>query len=123
MNRPLFTKLLIFTGLVGALIALLHFLGLLGDYPDFVWISWGFFTLVTTLVLNTASLYRKMKSPRSVVNIILSAMMIKFFLSLCLILIYFFAVKPTTALFVLPFFVLYIIFTVWETLELVKMTK
>lgn len=123
MNRPILNKLFLFSSIVGVLIAVLHFFNLVGDYPDFVWISWAFFSLITALVLHTASLYRTMKSPRSVVNVILSAMMMKFMLSLFLILIYFFVSKPPTAYFVLPFFVLYTIFTVWETGELVKMTK
>ena len=47
----------------------------------------------------------------------------KMFLSVVLIMLYYFYVEPETKLFILPFFVVYLIFTIFESYFLMKLNE
>ena len=116
-------NVLLFAAIVGACMGVLQYLQLLGTRPDFAWICFAFFTLLTFLTIYITSISVKASNKVKGTNMILGAMGIKFLFSMFLILAYILAVRPDDARFILPFFVLYILFTVIETKYLLQITK
>ncbi|MEZ4883130.1 MAG: hypothetical protein R3E32_00245 [Chitinophagales bacterium] len=113
----------LFAAIIGLGLGILHYLQLLGSNPDFAWICFVFFTILTFLTIYITSLSAKASSKVKGTTMILGAMGIKFIFSMFMILAYLLAVSPDSPRFILPFFVLYILFTVVETNYLLKITK
>lgn len=109
-----------FALLIGGILIILQVLGLLDPFVLFTWLSYAFFVILTTLTLYFASLAVKMSNPNKGLYAIFGAMGVKFILSLTLIIPYALIVKPPIT-FVIPFFILYIPFTICETNLLLKM--
>ncbi len=116
-------NVVLFAAIVGLGLGALQYLQLLGAHPDFAWICFVFFTLLTLLTIYITSISAKASNKVKGTTMILGAMGIKFLFSMFLILGYILAVRPDNARFILPFFVLYILFTVIETNYLLKITK
>lgn len=119
----IFKKVALFSVVVGLGIGALHYLQLLGSQPDFAWVCYVFFALLTFLTIYITSLATKASSKSYGTTMILGAMGVKFILSMFMILGYILVVNPENPRFVLPFFVLYILFTVVETNYLLRITK
>ena len=120
---PIFKQFTLFAAIMGIATGIFHYFQLLGAYPDFAWICYVFFTLLTFLTLYITSLSQKASTPVKGTYMILGAMGIKFLFSMFLILAYLLAVRPDNPRFILPFFILYLVFTVVETRYLLMMTK
>jgi len=114
---------LFFTAIVGLLVGVLHRFQLLGSQPDFAWVCYVFFALLTILTIYITSISTKASSKVQGTSMIIGAMGIKFLFSMMMVLSYLLAVGPENPRFILPFFPLYIVFTVVETYYLLLMTK
>lgn len=119
----LYKRIFIVSLIIGILLAALHFANLLGNDPAFVWICWGFFSLITPFVLGLASMSNKTSTAGKAVYVVLGAMALKFVFCLLMILVYILAAKPESPRFILPFFPFYIIYGVIETQYLLEMVK
>ena len=93
------------------------------DYIGFLWASWLFFIANTLLVLRLASSAEGSRSGGVGANIMLGAMFVKFFTSIIFILCYYLLIRPESMVFVVPFFVFYAIYTVYETRLLLEINR
>ncbi len=92
----------------------------LGNYPGFAWLSYGFCTLLTLLVTALTQLSRQMTQAGRSVGVALGAMGLRFLFSLLFIIGYVLFAKPADARFILPFFVLYFLYSGVETYYMAK---
>ncbi len=105
---------LFITFLCAATIGILSTQHFFDDLRFFSWISLGFFAVVsisTTWFVAGGNSKRK----GDVINYFLIAVTGKLLLSILFILIYALAVRPESKLFVVPFFVLYLIYSIMQT--------
>lgn len=117
-----YRSLFILIAVLGVSILVASVLGILkADYVNFTWLSYLFLSLISLFVVSLGGMARK-ASPNKSVSIIMGAMGLKFLFSLFVIVLYVWVSKPQSAAFVLPFFVLYAIFAVFETKALIKNT-
>jgi len=114
-------KILLYSLGIGASLGALHYFDLLGAYPSFAWVCFLFFTCQTLFIIAMAGMGERMSSPSGGVSVVLGAMGLKFLFSILMILAYLLAVKPDTMIFIIPFFILYIIYTIIETYHLLQM--
>ncbi len=114
--------ILAFSGVIAIVVAVLAHFNALGAYPSFTWTCLVFFVVQTLIVLGLASLSNNMTNAASGTNVILGAMMMKFILSLMMIVCYVLIVHPESITFIIPFFIFYMLYTFIETYYLIKMT-
>ncbi|MGB1205576.1 MAG: hypothetical protein ACPG5B_08025 [Chitinophagales bacterium] len=108
---------------IGLLLAGLHAFKLLGDTPNFVWIVYVFLSVLLFLVVGIAATSKNVESPSQSLTIVLGAMIIKFTMSLLLIIVYVVFARPENAFFIIPFFLLYPIYTAFEVHFLIQISK
>ncbi|QQS30701.1 MAG: hypothetical protein IPM47_07160 [Sphingobacteriales bacterium] len=114
-TSSIYTKLLLFSVMVGLATGMLHVTGKLGDYPGFAWLCYGFFTLLSFFIIYLIAMTNQSSTPGRAVNLVLGAMGLKFLFSILMVLVYILAANPQTVYFIIPFFVLYTLYTVVET--------
>lgn len=117
MLKSVFIKLLIFSVAIAALVAIAGLLlPAVIPFQSFTWISLLFFFLLTAL-----SLYIGIrgldKTGYGFVASINGIVLLKLMLSVVLVLIYVLAARPKDPKFIIPFFLFYILFTVFEVRE------
>lgn len=117
--KPYF-PILVLTLVVGIIMAALHHFQALGAYPGFAWLSYAFCSLLTLLVAGLTQLSYSMSNAGKSVVFMLGAIGLRFFFSLLFIITYIFLAKPTNARFILPFFVLYALYSGVETYFMAK---
>lgn len=91
------------------------------DYPLSIYISHVFFYVITLLthLLST----QKTSRPQSFVNNFMLSLTIKLFLSLGILLVYGLIAKETLKQFGITFMAVYLFYTAFETIELLKHAK
>jgi len=92
-------------------------------YQGFSFFSLGAFVLFTLAVYFVALAAVRSKSPTAFVQAIIGILAFKLFGAVLLILIYDRLFEPETRWFLLPFFTLYLIYTILETFLLMQMSK
>lgn len=92
-------------------------------FSSFSWITLLFFLLFTIGVFFLAQWASNSKNPTSFVQVVISALGIKLFGAVILILVFDRLFEPETRWFLLPFFTLYLIYSILETYLLMKMGK
>ena len=115
-----YIPIIIFSLVVGLAMLLLQQQDKLGAYPDFAWLSYAFCTLMTFLVMMITQVSRKMSNAGKSVGVALGAMGLRFIFSLLFILGYVLFAKPANARFIIPFFILYFLYTALETYYMAK---
>lgn len=115
MNTKTFLSYLSFVSVMTAgLIFSMQFIDLFLPYASLSWFSFGFFNLFTLLLFYGATMSSKSENLHAFSNFFLMATMLKLFLCITIIMIYFYVLKPASHLFILPFFIVYISYTVFE---------
>ena len=108
---------------IGLFLVGLHAFNLLGNYPNFVWVTYVFLSVLLFIVVAIAATSKNVKSPSQSLSIVLGAMVIKFSMSLLLIVVYVVFTRPENAIFIVPFFLLYPIYTAFEVHFLIQISK
>ena len=121
--RQIFRQINVLCLSIGLILALLRSFQLLGGYPNFVWIVYVFLSILLFIVIAIAATSKNVKSPSQSLSIVLGAMIIKFSMSLLLIIVYVLFTRPENAAFIVPFFLLYPIYTVFEVHYLIQISK
>ncbi|MCS6916615.1 MAG: hypothetical protein RMK52_06385 [Chitinophagales bacterium] len=121
---PLFTlRLLLLTGLLALLLA---GIGCLTDasHPAFSFGWWAllFFGVITWLT-GWMGLRSLKQSARGFVTAVSATVMIKLLASAAFVATYAWITKPDSPVFIIPFFVLYVVFTVFEIREVIAAQK
>lgn len=118
MFRLVLIKLLVFTVALALLAAFsIIWIPAMLPFQSFTWIALVFFFLVTTLSLYIG-LKGLEKSSYGFVASVNGIVLLKLMLSVVLIIVYMLLVKPKDPVFIVPFFLFYIFFTVFEVREL-----
>lgn len=121
------SRFLLYLGIVSACTALgLFLLNLLPGFQvhaGFAWSTFAFFLLFTLLAFWYGNMAARSTNKHQFTNAFMILTMIKMLFSLMIVVGYFFLAKPTDKLFIVPFFGIYLIYTVFETALLMKMGR
>lgn len=91
------------------------------DYKQFTWWCMGFFIFLCLLIYGMAWLVGQRKNHMLNFRVGLFSNFLKIIGSLIFVLFYYYQYQPTTHLFVLPFFVIYMLYTIFELYFLTKL--
>ena len=124
MNPSKFFSLLaILSIVVFILLWLLHLNVALQPYQSFSWLSCTFFIFLSIIMYSSAVMASKSKSVHTFTNVSLGFMMLKMMFSAIIILFYNKLMKPDSIVFLIPFFLIYLFYTIFETYFMIKLGK
>ena len=106
---------------VSAVLYSFTFVQLLKQYSDLSLISLLFFIIFSFVLYSGGVNTAKSKNKQLFSQFFLMATVIKMFLSLAIVLIYFFLTKPSSQYFIIPFFFVYLCYTIFEVYMLTKL--
>ncbi|MEO6167372.1 MAG: hypothetical protein ABIO46_05925 [Chitinophagales bacterium] len=123
ISRTIFSRLIIYTAAIAFIVALATYLiPAMASYQNFTWISLAFFSLITALTLYIG-IKGLEKNSYGFVASVNGIVLVKLMLSVVLVLTYVLIARPKDPKFIIPFFVFYILFTVFEIRELLMAQK
>lgn len=85
------------------------------------WVSYFFFLLFTLIVYYGAKITAKSSNKQIFSQFFLVATFLKMLVSLTIVLIYYSIIKPESQYFIIPFFFIYICYTVFEVYFMTKL--
>ena len=118
-----YTQLTIVTVFTAIILFLLNQATALQPYQMFSWICLVFFLLLTLIMYYFGERASKSKNKNDFTNTVIGFMAGKMMLAGIIIVMYSKLVEPVSKIFILPFFVVYIIFTTFETYFMMKVGK
>ena len=120
-NRFFFKRILWLSMAFGLIALVLDAFPFFRDLREFTWLSLLFFMISTVLIysISLAGLKRK----TTFLYYYMGSLLLRFVLSLSVIVSYYFYAKPEGIFFVIPFFFIYMGFTIVETLSLMRLAK
>ena len=122
-NQQFFTQLTIVTLLTAAALFGLFQVETLTPYQLLGWISLGGFVLFTIFMYFTARSSALSSNKNTFTNAILGFTMGKMMIALMIIFAYLFLAEPPDNLFIIPFFLVYVFFTSFETYFMMKLGR
>ena len=124
MENNTFYKQLLFITLPSAvLVYLIHQIAILKPHALLGWISLAFFVGLSFFMFMVGKRAASSANKNNFTNVFLVFLMLKLFLCAGLMIGYLKILEPETKLFILPFFGLYIIYTIFEVFFLIKLGK
>ncbi len=122
-SRSFLTQLLILSIACAALLFGLHRLpALADDYPLGV-VSLLFFVALSAVMFFLGRYTARLANRNMFTNVILGFTMLKMILSAVIVLGYWFLVEPASKLFVLPFFLVYLVYTCFEIYFMIRLSR
>jgi hypothetical protein len=112
--KTFFTYLLYISATVALLIYSMQYISQLSSYSDLSWFSYAFFNLFSLLLYYGAVKTVKSENLHSFSNFFLLATISKLFFCLAIVVVYFYKFKPSDQYFIIPFFLIYIFYTIFE---------
>lgn len=103
--------------------SLLHFFSPLRQYVGMAWGSLALFVGISFVMFFAGQTAAKSSNKYLFGNVIISFVFLKMLLGLGVILAYKMLLKPETKAFIVPFFVVYFAFTIFETYFMLQLTK
>ena len=122
-NQQFFIQLTIITALTAAALFGLFQVESLTPYQLLGWISLGGFVLFTIFMYYVARSSALSSNKNTFTNAILGFTMGKMMIALMIIFAYLFLAKPPNNLFIIPFFLVYVFFTGFETYFMMKLGR
>ena len=110
-----FRQLLLISIGTAFVLFLLHQFTPIGAFSDFSWISLTFFILLTLAMYGVGYFTAQSTSTTAFTGTILGFTFAKMALSLVVVVAYHKLAQPTSKIFVIPFFIVYLIYTAFET--------
>ncbi len=124
MNTKQFiTSLLIITLTVVLIVHLMSYMVLLADYANLGTMSILLFASICVVMYVFASRSAKKNQSTAFINIFMLSTLLKMLFSVILIAIYYKTQLPNSKFFIVPFFVVYAIYTIFEVWFMSKLTK
>ncbi|GAB5555360.1 MAG: hypothetical protein Sapg2KO_49510 [Saprospiraceae bacterium] len=124
MENSTFYKQLIFISAPTAVaVYFIHQIPALQEHLSLGWISLGFFIGLSVFMFLVGKRAAASENKNNFTNAFLIFLMLKLFLCASLMIGYLKIFEPETKLFILPFFSLYIIYTIFEVFFLIKLGK
>ncbi len=121
--KSFFTQLLLVTLVTIVMIVLLGMVPALSNFTDLSWVTCSFFVVVSIIMFFFAHRAAMSESKYAFSNIIFGFMMGKMMLTIGLVMGYNNFMQPSTKLFLIPFFIVYLIYTIFETSFMMKLSK
>ncbi|MGB0861505.1 MAG: hypothetical protein ACPG19_06385 [Saprospiraceae bacterium] len=122
-HQKFFGQLAFCFGLSVIVIALLNYLPVLQAHQLLSWLSLLFFTIISLAAYFFGIHSANSSNKNDFNNVFIILTTTKLLLSLFLVWFYQIFTEPTTKLFILPFFLIYIIFTIFESYILIRLGK
>ena len=124
MSLSAFLKQLTLISLLSAIgLYFVHQIPILAPHSALSWGSLGFFVALSLVMFFVGRKAAVSQNKNDFTNVFLLFLMAKLFSCAILVIVYLKTVEPQTKLFVLPFFGLYIIYTVFEVYFLSKLGR
>ena len=122
-DRSFYLQLTYITILAALLLVPCYILLPIGSYIGLGVIGLVFFVLLSIFVYQLSKRMAKSQDLNAFTRLIMYNMMIKLFMSIFIVLIYYKVVEPSERLFILPFIIIYLIFTIFEAIFLSKQAR
>lgn len=122
-RRKFYYQLIGLSLLLAALVCLGQWVPVFAPHFYFSLMSVIVFSLVAMLLFHLGAKSAVSKDKNAFTRIVMASTFIKMFLALVVVMIYHRMAEPEGAYFVLPFFVVYFAFTIFETMFLSKLGK
>ncbi len=119
-QRSFFTQLSILSVFVGVLLLLLNTIPAIHPYQGISWISCSFFILLSIVMYLAGQKAAKSRNKNNFSRVVFGFIGIKMMLSVALVFVYSETVRPTSGHFLVPFFVTYLLYTIFETHFMMK---
>ena len=116
----LLTDFGILTAIIGAAVYFAYFFGLFESFKELTWLTYLFFAVLTLVILLLTHLFYERKLLKEISSIFLAAIVVKLLASVSFIMIYFQNYKPEGISWVLPIFVMYFAYGIFEYYCLIK---
>jgi len=120
-SKAFFIFLTIMSSIVAAVLFGFQRVEMLKSYSLLSWTSFGFFVVFTLALFWGAKRSVKSENKHMFSQFFLAATVIKMLTSLTIVLIYFLVAKPATQYFIIPFFFVYLCFTIFEVYFMTKL--
>lgn len=121
--RQFTLQLLLVTLFVGVVLGLLSFLPVFARHQQLSWLSLILFIVISIIMYFTGRWGVNSENKTTFIGLMYAYMGGKMFLSIVLIMMYYYYIEPKSKLFILPFFVVYLIFTIFESYFLMKLNE
>lgn len=122
-NKQFYAKLGIVTLLSILLIYCLNFNPLIQSAQMLSWTTISFFVLLSLLIFIVGTYVAKQKNKNTFTSVILLVMITKMFLCILIVAIYAKVQQPTNNYFLIPFFSIYLIYTIFEVHLMTRLGK
>lgn len=116
MSTSKFFQLLLMT--IGILVAIMYFMSLnekIYEYIDIAYYAIPSFTILSVTIFFMTEYLEKQSNKGMLLNLVIINVMFKFLIAIGVVLIYYKLRNPENGIFVLPFIIVYVIFTIFET--------
>lgn len=116
MNKTKFFQLLFLT--IGILAVVLYFMSFnkkILEYIDIAYYAIPSFTLLSLLIYFLTEHLEKQDNKAMLLNLVIINVMFKFLIAIGVVIIYHKTRSPQDGIFVLPFIIIYVAFTIFET--------
>ncbi len=122
-SKQFYTKLGAVTLFSSLLVFLLNFNVLIQNAQVLSWATISFFVILSVGIFVMGSIIAKQKNKNTFTSVILFVMITKMFLCILLVAIYSKVQKPTDNYFLIPFFSIYLIYTIFEVHLMTRLGK
>lgn len=124
MTQPTFLKQMGFVSLaIAALLVVLYSFMPFQPYWGLGLISWLMFALLTFLMFYFGKKAAASSNRNNFTTLILGVTVVKMFLAIGVVFLYFSIAQPTSRMFVVPFLLVYFFYTIYETYVLMVLSK
>lgn len=122
-QRQFFTQLSLLSAFVAGLFLALHQFTHLATYQDFSWLCMAVFIVFSIIVFLVGKKQAQDKNPNVFTRLMLSVTFGKMFLAVILVFTYHKTAHPQERSFLLPFFLVYLFYTIYEVYFMTKLGK
>lgn len=116
MSKSKFFQLLFLT--IGILVGIMYFMSLnekINEYIDIAYYAIPSFALLSIVIYFLTEYLEQQANKGMLLNLVIINVMFKFLIAFGVVLIYYKLRSPSDGIFVLPFIIIYVIFTIFET--------
>jgi hypothetical protein len=122
-QRRFYLQLILLSLAVAIALYFLHLLPQLAAYAGLSWISLVFFIVLSVVMYEVGSQAATSDNKHNFTNTVIGFTIGKMMIAILIILGYLKLAEPETKLFVLPFFGIYLIYTIFETYFMIRLGK
>jgi hypothetical protein len=116
MNKSRFFQLLLLTiGILALILSLMSMNEKIYEYIDIAYYAIPAFTLLSLVIYFLTEYLEKQADKGMLLNLVIINVMFKFLIAIGVVMIYHKLRNPEDGIFILPFIIIYVVFTIFET--------